>query len=264
MLITYTPDQATDQLGITAHKFVSGDGPARLITSGTLPSGLAAGTDYWLIRQNADNLKLATTRAGAITGIADATFSTNGSGTQQIDISLPFRSPRTYASLVQVFSADLNALIQSVTDAQIASRPITVAPVIGGGSTDWSQTPPVSGAVRSTAAAPAAWIIPLSVGYGDVITKIDIRCKHSVATAVAMQFIVFRNGDAGSSGMGIPTIDSAASTAAQTLTTGTLEMPIDDDFQWTLQTGTLAGGAMTRDIFWVRYYVRHRPFMVFP
>lgn len=263
MLITYTPDQATDQLGITAHGFFSGDGPARLLTSGTVPAGLSTGVDYWLLRQDANNVKLATTRANAITGIADATFTTNGTGTQQLAIGLPFRSPTTYAPGGQVFSADLNAFIQMVVDGEAASRPQIIGAASGypAVATDWSANVVQVGAVRSTVASPSAWVIPIPLGLGDILTKVDIRCQHSVATASAIQVILYKS-DTGTTN--IQTINSAASTAIQTLTTGTLETAIDDGVQWGIYTGTMSGGAMNRDIMWIRYYVRRRPFLPFP
>lgn len=262
MLITYTPDQATDQLGITAHGFFSGDGPVRLVTSGTVPAGLSTGVDYYLVRQDANNVKLTSTRANAITGIVDGTFTTNGTGTQQLSIGLPYRSPTTYAAGSQVLSADLNTFIQTFVDGEAASRPVSIGPVIGGGSTDWSQSPPVLGGVRSTAASPAAWVVPLSVGFGDILTKVDIRCQHSVATTQGLQFLLVRATDTGASTM--VTVNSSNVTTVQTLTTGTLEQPIDDGFQWSIQTGSCSGGAMTRDVFWIRYYVRRRGFIAFP
>lgn len=261
MLITYTPDQATDQLGITAHGFFSGDGPVRLATSGTVPAGLSLGVDYWLLRQDANNLKLATTRAGAITGIADATFTTNGSGTQQINISLPFRSPRTYVPGSQVFSADLAAMIQAITDGEAASRPQTVGAASGAGSSDWVSNVVQNGAIRATVASPGIFAIPIPAGLGDVLTKVDIRCQHSVATASAIQVLLY-SSDTGTTAL--QTINSAASTAVQTLTTGTIEFPIQDGVQHGISTGSMSGGAMNRDIMWIRYYVRGRPFMAFP
>jgi hypothetical protein len=60
----------------------------RLTTTGTLPSGLATGTNYWLIDVSSDNAtqyKLASTFRGAEDGIA-ITAITGGSGTHTISI----------------------------------------------------------------------------------------------------------------------------------------------------------------------------------
>lgn len=262
MLITYTPDQATDQLAITGHGFFSGDGPARVATVGTLPAGLSASTDYWLIRQDANTLRLATTRALAIATTPDVTFTTNGTGTQQLSISLPFRAPRTYAAGSQLFSADLAAIFQSFGDGQVASRPTIIGAASGlGANTDWVANNVQFGAIRATVAGPGNFAIPIALGFGDVLTKVDVRCQHSVATAGAIQVVLY-SSDTGSSTTA--TLNSAASTAVQTLTTGILDFAIDDGRQWGIATGSMSGGAMTRDIMWVRYYVRRRPFMAFP
>lgn len=75
---TFTADHTTEQLTVT-RDFTNTE-KVRLTTSGTLPTGLALATDYWVIRSSATILQLATTRANAIAGTA-VTFSDNGSGT---------------------------------------------------------------------------------------------------------------------------------------------------------------------------------------
>ncbi len=58
--IAFTAVDATaNTLTKVAHGLVSGDGPIRLTTTGTLPGGLALATDYWVIRITDDTIKLA-------------------------------------------------------------------------------------------------------------------------------------------------------------------------------------------------------------
>ena len=55
-------DHTTGQLTITAHGLTTGDGAAGLIAAGgALPAGgaLVEGSDYWIIRQDADRVRLA-------------------------------------------------------------------------------------------------------------------------------------------------------------------------------------------------------------
>lgn len=63
----------TDRLTLTAHAYVNVDGAVRLTTTGVLPA-LATGTlvnrDVWLIVVDANTVKLAGSRADAITGTA--------------------------------------------------------------------------------------------------------------------------------------------------------------------------------------------------
>lgn len=59
-------DITTDQLTLTAHGLETGDGPVRLTTTGTLPAGLATGTDYWVVVVDVDNIMLATSLDNAM------------------------------------------------------------------------------------------------------------------------------------------------------------------------------------------------------
>ncbi len=72
--LTMPADQGGD------HNMQTGDGPVQVaLNGGTLPTGLAADTDYWVIRQTATTLQLAISRANALSGtevvlsVADAT-----------------------------------------------------------------------------------------------------------------------------------------------------------------------------------------------
>jgi hypothetical protein len=79
---TFTAEADDDTLTDTAHGLLTGDGPVRVSNSGgALPTGLSAGTDYWVIKIDADKMKLASSRANALAGTAIA-LSTDGTGTQ--------------------------------------------------------------------------------------------------------------------------------------------------------------------------------------
>jgi hypothetical protein len=68
------------------HQFQTGDGPYRVGSSTTLPSGLSAGTDYWITAANTTTgtFKLASSKANAIAGV-NVTLSDAGTGTHTID-----------------------------------------------------------------------------------------------------------------------------------------------------------------------------------
>lgn len=107
--LTFTANATTNQLTITAHGLNTGDGPATPYTAaGTLPAPLVALTDYWIIRDDANNVRLATSQANAIAGTA-VDLTTAGSGTLLLLIGVPYRRPRTYAAGSQLASADVNA-----------------------------------------------------------------------------------------------------------------------------------------------------------
>ncbi len=82
---TFTANATTDTLtltGPTTHDQVTGDGPVQVSNSGgALPTGLSAATNYWLIRVDASNVKLATSRANALAGTA-VDITAAGTGTQ--------------------------------------------------------------------------------------------------------------------------------------------------------------------------------------
>lgn len=82
---TFTATSGTPGLiTATAHARQTGDGPVRVSNSGGgLPGGLAAGTDYWVIVVDANTLRLATSRANALSSVP-VTLSSNGTGTQTL------------------------------------------------------------------------------------------------------------------------------------------------------------------------------------
>lgn len=65
------------------HMLSTGEGPFRLATSGGLPAGLAAATDYWAINVSTSAIKLATSSANAEAGTA-VDITTAGTGTHQL------------------------------------------------------------------------------------------------------------------------------------------------------------------------------------
>lgn len=58
----------TDIITSAAHGLLTGDGPLRVSTAGVLPGGLAAATDYWFIKIDANTGYLAASLANALEG----------------------------------------------------------------------------------------------------------------------------------------------------------------------------------------------------
>jgi hypothetical protein len=105
----FTADSTTDKLAITAHGLLTGDGAAGVISAGgTLAGGLAEDVNYWIIRDDADHVRLATSNANAMAGTA-IDITSNGGGSQLLMINLPFRVPRIAAPLTQIRHEDFNA-----------------------------------------------------------------------------------------------------------------------------------------------------------
>lgn len=79
---TFTADSTTDKLNKVAHGLNTGDGPIGASNAGGgLPAPLAAATDYWVIRVDADNFYFATSLANAYANTR-IDITTNGTGTQ--------------------------------------------------------------------------------------------------------------------------------------------------------------------------------------
>jgi hypothetical protein len=75
--------QVNDSLLIKAHGMATADGPINAYISsnaGTVPTGLTATTDYWVIKIDNNSIKLASSRTNALAGTA-VNFTANGSGT---------------------------------------------------------------------------------------------------------------------------------------------------------------------------------------
>lgn len=68
---TFTTTHAANTLTDASHGLETGDGPVRLTNAGgALPAGLAVDTDYYIIKVDANTMKLATSRANAALGTA--------------------------------------------------------------------------------------------------------------------------------------------------------------------------------------------------
>lgn len=79
-------DTGADTITETSHNLFTG-AIVRLTTTGTLPTGLSAGTDYYVIRATANTFKLATTAANADAGTAVDITAASGGGTHTLTAS---------------------------------------------------------------------------------------------------------------------------------------------------------------------------------
>lgn len=82
--LTFTADNTTNRLTATAHGMSTGDGPFEVSSAGTLPTGLAASTNYWCIRVDDNTVQVASSLANAKSGTAVA-FTDNGTGIHTIN-----------------------------------------------------------------------------------------------------------------------------------------------------------------------------------
>lgn len=89
---TFTADNATEIFTAAVHGLLTGDGPFQVSTDNTLPAGLVALTDYWIIKVDANTFKLATSLADALAG-TNLAISTNGTGVHTISDTASTKRP---------------------------------------------------------------------------------------------------------------------------------------------------------------------------
>ena len=89
----------------------------RTSAGGTLPAPILSTDDLYIIRVDANTVKLATSSANALAGTA-IDLTTAGSGTLELVYKLPWRRPRIAAPGAQVFSPDANQVWESIQALQ--------------------------------------------------------------------------------------------------------------------------------------------------
>lgn len=83
----FTATHGTETFTAASHGLETGDGPIYLSNAGgALPAGVSAATAYYVIRVDANDFKLATSRANALAGTAQA-ITGNGTGTHTLSDS---------------------------------------------------------------------------------------------------------------------------------------------------------------------------------
>lgn len=121
LLLTYTNDFTT----YTQVRFTN--------SGGALPTGLTAGTDYFLIRVSATTARVATSLANAIAGIAIA-YTDAGTGTHTMTVQIPRytdgKGVRAFLTARATTGASAHNIAYSYTDQDGnagATNPVTVA-----------------------------------------------------------------------------------------------------------------------------------------
>lgn len=131
-------DPVADTLAIAGHPLVTGDGPVRVASTGTLPAPLQAGVDYWAVTVDADHVRLADSyvhTGGNFPGNPITTIDLTSSGSGTITLSATASTVRAGQELVAraqgvrevVMHADCYApegsgiqAVQILTDVQAA------------------------------------------------------------------------------------------------------------------------------------------------
>jgi hypothetical protein len=182
----------TDTLTAVAHGLLTGDRARVRNVGGALPTGTAAVTDYFAIRVDADNLKLATSSAAALAGTPVVDITGAGSGTNTVEYGLPYCIPTAVAAVgTQIKSANDNgvwnalvalyALVTGQTQTVVANVSLpkkhgttkkALAPKIVNNVVGLTWTLNTGDFVTSTGAGTAQLDVPCEVG--DRITGIEV------------------------------------------------------------------------------------------
>jgi hypothetical protein len=117
-----------NELNLASHGLITGDGPIRLTTSGTLPAGLALTTDYWVIAVNSGSIALATSLANALAGNR-VDITSAGSGTHTISDTANTRLVHwdSYGLLGQAADGAISLTSRKGYTVRVKHRPNTIA-----------------------------------------------------------------------------------------------------------------------------------------
>lgn len=85
-LLPFTADAASDVLTCVGHGFADGDSSRVQTVGGTLPTGLSADTDYYVVNKAADTLQLASSAGGSAIDITAAGSAPNALGDLPFEI----------------------------------------------------------------------------------------------------------------------------------------------------------------------------------
>lgn len=160
----------TEAITETAHGMSTGDGPFRVSNSGgALPTGLAADTDYWIIKLTADTYQLASSKANAIALTPVDITAAAGGGTHTLRRN---QNDVIVAQLVQ----GLNAVV---------GKNFTAVQTVGAGETDYLVV---------TGDAAGEWF-SLEVGSVSLMKIAQTHAEPATTLAADLDAIQLENGD---------------------------------------------------------------------
>lgn len=212
---TFTADAGTNLLTKVAHGLNTGDGPIRVSNSGgALPGGLAALTDYWVVRVSDDTLSLATSLANALRSTATIIdITTNGTGTQTLSVGVAC----TRATLLR---ANGNAVVLGVTtttELEVTTstyslpetRSYNIGLAVPGSGVTLSNgsgsTPPTLAMGTSTNDS----VLPLTVREGSRITAWSVDVRKTSASGQIEARLVRVNSNTSATVIGPPASNNA-------------------------------------------------------
>lgn len=136
------------------HNLFTGDGPVQVATNGgTLPTGLAVNTDYWVIRKSGTALALATSRANALAGTEVVLSVADASGNVQLICHSNVHRP-------------------NFDQGNSSSEPSDLAIYVGGQEGQSPMTEP-------SVAGPVLWAIEVTTGGASGAAQVSVTSNNT-------------------------------------------------------------------------------------
>jgi len=188
-------DTTADTLTCVGHGLAQGDGPIQVTSSGAVPAGLAALTNYWIVPVDADHFKLASTFQNAWVPIT-VDITSAGSGTIQVvavvatrkagaELSALSRGMRRVTVSVQCYggNAEGSASPTALLDAVVSALPRRAALLraAGVGVMQTSGVSSTDGTINATVLEPRA-TLTLTLSLKSEVQDPDTYIERVVAT----------------------------------------------------------------------------------
>ncbi len=224
VVFDFTGGAFEDMATVTAHDLKTGDGPFRL-RGGTLPTGLSATQDYFVIRKDANVFQLALTKAQAEQG-TKVEFTSDGSGVVILAVrgqeAADLSSNDLTGLTTGLTSASLNTAADTVMDAYatLIGRVNSVRVPLGMGSLDDGPGTDGTGtvsAIDDTAAAnsnntDAATVASARTVLGDLLDaeRTVVAAVNEVRAAVGLSEVTLFGTHGGDIEVGLDVNQGAA------------------------------------------------------
>ncbi len=127
----FTATHGTETFTAASHGLFTGDGPFNVSSDTTLPSGLSTGTNYWIVKVDANDFKLATSFANAMAQTPTTlSITSDGAGTHTLsDLST---TKRVYWHSHGALSSSISLTNQRAYTVRCEHRPqVVVYAVVG-------------------------------------------------------------------------------------------------------------------------------------
>lgn len=200
----FTVTAATDILTVNGHGLVTGDGPFQVASTTTLPAGLTAATDYWVIEATVNTFKVATSYANALAGTA-VDITDAGTGTHTITRTVPVATADDSYTLNHVPASLLAGSLILASGYAIATNnglklvSTVAAPKITVSTNLTNETPPAGAKVKVVGFQFTAGDLEMTAAVGNTFILSTTTQALDVLGLIPGQWVFIGGGEAGDS-----------------------------------------------------------------